>query len=90
MHFKDNVLNKLEEQMVSCVRSWFFLNISSIRSFMFSPHSQGGLGLPKQQTIYYAERLSFFLSILLYAYIVHITVASLEINICILIWVYCT
>ena len=64
MHFTEKVLDKLEDVIVSCVRSWCGLNNSSTRAFMFSPRSQGGLGLLRPLIMYYAKKLSFYLSIL--------------------------
>ena len=58
------ILDQLETAIVNKVRFWFDLNNSSTRSFMFTPRSAGGLGLPHPRTVYYADHISFYLSVL--------------------------
>jgi hypothetical protein len=60
----DKVLDTIEDTIVHHVRSWLDLNKSSTRSFMFSPRSEGGLGLFHPRSMYYAKKLSFMLSVL--------------------------
>eukprot|EP00745_Piridium_sociabile_P024546 TRINITY_DN38897_c0_g1_i6.p1 TRINITY_DN38897_c0_g1~~TRINITY_DN38897_c0_g1_i6.p1 ORF type:complete len:597 (-),score=89.74 TRINITY_DN38897_c0_g1_i6:48-1838(-) len=62
--FSVQSLKVLEDAVVKCARSWLQLNDSSTRSFMFTPRSEGGLGLSNPQAIYHAKHISFRLSVL--------------------------
>ena len=62
--FPEKVLKELEDQIVDKIRTWFGLNNSTTRSFIFTSKQCGGLGIPKPRDIYYADRLSFVLSVL--------------------------
>ena len=64
MSFPEYVLKEIEDLIVDSIRSWFDLNTSSTRSFMFTPKCHGGLGIPRPHALYYASRLSFILSVL--------------------------
>ena len=64
MLFTEKTLDRLEDVIVSSFRSWFELNNSSNRAFMFTPRKEGGLGLIRPRTMYYAKKLSFYLSVL--------------------------
>ena len=64
MCFPECVLSNIEDMLVDKIRSWFNLNKSSTRSFMFTPKCKGGLGIPQPHALYYASRLSFILSVL--------------------------
>ena len=64
MSFPECVLQECEDMLVDAIRSWFDLNKSSTRSFMFTPKCKGGLGIPQPHALYYASRLSFILSVL--------------------------
>ena len=64
MIITESILDQLETAIVNKVRFWFNLNNSTTRSFMFTPRSAGGLGLPHPRTVYYAEHISFYLSVL--------------------------
>ena len=57
-------LKEMEDEIVSCVRTWLKLNNSSTRSFMFCPRSEGGLGIQNPFVMYYAKHISFKLSVL--------------------------
>ena len=62
--FTDKVLDTIEDTMVHYIRTWLDLNKSSTRCFMFSPRSEGGLGIFHPRSMYYAKKLSFMLSVL--------------------------
>ena len=64
LHFSEKLLDELETCIVDYVRDWCNLNRSSTRSYMFSPRSSGGLGLPNPRILYYAKHLAFYLSML--------------------------
>ena len=57
-------LDTFEDQIVSHVRSWFGLNKSSNRDFMFISKNNGGLGIINPATTYIAKKISFLLSVL--------------------------
>ena len=64
LFFTVKQLDQIENAIVEHVRNWFKLNQSSTRSFIFSPRSSGGLGIPNPHILYYAKHLAFYLSIL--------------------------
>lgn len=64
MSFTEKQLKEMETCIVDYIRSWFRLNTSSTRKFIFSPRCHGGLGIPNPHILYYAKHLAFQLSIL--------------------------
>ena len=62
--FTENQINALENIIVENVREWVGLNSSSTRSFIFTPRSRGGLGVPNPRILYYAKHIAFYFSML--------------------------
>ena len=62
--FPENVLKELEDIIVDQIRTWFDLNSSTTRSFIFTSKACFVLGIPRPHALYYATRLSFILNVL--------------------------
>ena len=63
IHFTDKTPDKIEDATVFFARSWCSLNSSSTHAFMLCARCSGALGLFNPRIIFYAKKMSFYLSV---------------------------